>query len=150
MKDEINDVHRYDDIINLPHHVSSSHPHMPIHDRAAQFSPFAALTGYDGAIKEAARLTDMRMELDEAAKNELDEKLRIVLEQLSDKPEITITYFQPDEKKTGGAYVSTSGVVKRIDGYKRNVVMQDGTRIAIEDIINIRGEIFPSVDGFFV
>ena len=150
MKDDINDVHRYDDIINLPHHVSKTHPRISTLDRAAQFSPFAALTGYDGAIKETARLTNKRMELDEAAKTVLDEKLRIVQEQLSSQPEIEITYFQPDEKKAGGTYISAIGVVKKIDGYERTVIMQDGTRIAIEEIISITGEIVRSVDDFFV
>lgn len=137
MKNEINYEHLYDDIINLPHHVSKSHPRMSIHDRAAQFSPFAALTGYDGAIKETARLTNKRMELDETWKNVLDEKLRIIHEQLSSQPEIEITYFQPDEKKNGGAYISAAGIVKKIDRYERTVIMQDGTRIPIEKIIEI-------------
>lgn len=148
MKDDNYNEHRYDDIINLPHHVSKSHPHMSTLDRAAQFSPFAALTGYEGAIKETARLTNKRMELEETAKNVLDEKLRIVHEQLSSQPEIEITYFQPDEKKTGGAYVSAVGIVKKIDRYERTVVMQDETRIPIEEIIRITGEIFKSINDF--
>lgn len=148
MKYDINDVNRYDDIINLPHHVSNSHPPMAIPDRAAQFSPFAALAGYDGAIKETARLTDERVELDEVAKTILDQKIRIVEEQLSNDPEITITFFQPDVKKDGGAYVSISGIVKKIDYYKRVVLMQDGRRIEIEDISNITGEIVQSIDSF--
>jgi hypothetical protein len=142
MKDDFNDVRRYDDIINLPHHVSKSKPHMSALNRAAQFSPFAALTGYDGAIKETARLTTKRMELDEAEKTVLDEKLRIVQEQLSSQAEIEITYFLPDEMKTGGAYVSAIGIVKKIDRYERIVVMRDETRIPIEDIIRITGEFF--------
>jgi hypothetical protein len=148
MKDDINYEHKYDDIINLPHHESGFHPHMSTLDRAAQFSPFAALSGYEGAIKETARLTNKRMELDESAKNVLDEKLRIIHEQLSSKPEIEIIYFQPDEKKTGGAYVSAIGIVKKIDGFERTVVMQDETRILIEEIIRIKGEIFRSIDDF--
>ncbi|MDD4113895.1 MAG: hypothetical protein PHC56_12830 [Herbinix sp.] len=142
MKYDIKDVNRYDDIINLPHHVSKTHLPMAIPDRAAQFSPFAALAGYDGAIKETARLTDERVELDEAEKNILDQKLRIVEEQLCNEPEITVTFFQPDEKKVGGAYVSISGIVNKIDYYKRAVLMQDGTRIEIEDISNITGGLF--------
>lgn len=148
MKDDKNYEHQYDDIINLPHHISKSHPHMSAHDRAAQFSPFVAVTDYEGAIKETARLTNRRMELDECAKNVLDEKLRIVHEQLGSQPEINITYFQPDEKKTGGAYVSAIGIVKKIDGHERTVVMQDETRIPIEEIISIKGEIFPSINDF--
>jgi len=149
MKENFNNVHRYDDIINLPHRVSKSHPHMSTLDRAAQFSPFAALTGFDGAIIETARLTNKRMELDEATKAVLDEKLRILHEQLSSQPEVEITYFQPDEKKAGGVYVSVIGTMKRIDEYKRTVVMQDETRIPIEEIIRISGEVFQSIDDFF-
>lgn len=137
MKDDLNDEHQYDDIIKLPHHVSNSHPHMSTHDRAAQFSPFAALTGYEGAIEETARLTDNRMELDEAARNDLDEKLRRIFEQLYSQPEVEITYFLPDDKKAGGAYISVIGIVKKIDEYKRNIVMQDDTRIPIEEIVKI-------------
>ena len=146
MKDDFNDVHRYDDIINLPHHVSKSNPHMSTLNRAAQFSPFAALTGFDGAIKETARLTNKRMELDETTKTVLDEKLRIVHEQLSSQRSIEITYFQPDEMKTGGAYISAIGIVKKIDRYEQTVVMRDETRIPIEDIIRITGEIFQSIE----
>lgn len=150
MKDDFNDVHRYDDIIKLPHHVSKANPQMSILNRAAQFSPFAALTGFDGAIKETARLTNTRMELDENTKTVLDEKLRILQEQLCSQPELEITYFQPDETKAGGAYISVIGIVKKIDRYEQTVVMQDETRIPIEDIIGITGEIFQSVDDFFV
>ena len=149
MKDDLNDVHRYDDIINLPHHISKSHSPMSTLGRAAQFSPFAALTGHAGAIKETARLTNKRMELDETTKTVLDEKLRIVHEQFSSQPEIEIVFFQPDLKKTGGAYVTIVGIVKKIDVYERTVVMQDETRIPIEDIIKITGEIFQSIDDFF-
>jgi hypothetical protein len=148
MKDQVNYDHQYDDIIHLPHHVSKSHPQMSILDRAAQFSPFAALTGYEGAIKETARLTNKRIELDEAAKNVMDEKLRIINEQLGSQPEIEITYFQPDEKKSGGAYVSVINIVKKIDGYERTVIMQDETRILIEEIIQITGDIFQFIDDF--
>lgn len=137
MKEEFKDKHQYEDIINLPHHVSSTRKQMSILDRAAQFSPFAALTGFDGAIKETARLTDQRIELDEIAKTILDEKLRIIQEQLSRKQEVEFTFFQPDEMKAGGTYISVMGVVKKIDGYVRAVVMQDGTRIPIEEIIDI-------------
>lgn len=150
INEEVHDVHRYDNIINLPHHVSKSYPPMSRLNRAAQFSPFAALTGYEGAIKETARLTDKKVELDETAKSALDEKLRIIHEQLTSNPEIEITYFQPDEKKDGGAYVSTFGIVKKIDSYERAIVMQDGTRIEIEDIISIKGEAIQSVDDYYI
>jgi S-ribosylhomocysteine lyase LuxS involved in autoinducer biosynthesis len=149
MEEDNKDKHQYDDIINLQHHVSSNRTHMSILDRAAQFSPFAALTGFDGAIKETARLTDQKTLLDEAAKTILDEKLRIVQEQLSRQQEVEIVFFQPDEKKTGGAYISMIGRVKKIEGYERVVLMQDGTRIPVEDIIDITGDMFQAVDDFF-
>lgn len=132
----------YDDIIHLPHHVSTKHPHMALIDRAAQFSPFAALTGHGAAIKETARLTDERVELDEYMKNVLSNKLQIIAERLKDKLEIEITYFQPDEKKNGGAYVTAAGSVKKIDEYERIVVMTDRKEISIDDIVAIEGQIF--------
>ena len=132
----------YDDIINLPRPISKTHPPMPMMDRAAQFSPFAALTGYDAAIKETARLTDEKIELDEYAKDALNERLQILAERIKEHPEIAITYFQPDAKKNGGAYVTAIGAVKKIDEYERFVVMTDGTAIFIEDIIRIDGQIF--------
>lgn len=135
----------YDDIIHLPHHVSKKHPQMSISDRAAQFAPFAALTGHGAAIKETARLTDARIELDENAKTILDEKLKIIQETLDERPEITVTYFQPDEKKAGGRYVSAAGIVKKIDLYRRSVLMEDGRWIPILDIFEIEGELFRSI-----
>jgi len=154
MKDDNKNKNQYDDIINLPHHVSSDHAHMSIADRAAQFSPFAALTGYEGAIKETARQTDLRIELDETEKNILDEKLRIVQENISRqqdsslKNEIELTFFRPDEMKAGGTYVSIRGIVKKIDGYDRVVVMQNETRIPIEEIVDITGDLFQARDDF--
>lgn len=132
----------YDDIIHLPRHISKTHPQMAVADRAAQFAPFAALTGYETAIKETARLTDERVELDEYMKSALSNKLQIIVERMKECPEIQITYFQPDEKKAGGAYFTVSGTVKKIDEYERIVVMTDGTAISIDEIINIDGEIF--------
>ncbi len=136
------EIFPYEDIIHLPHHVSSNRAQMLVSDRAAQFSPFAALTGFDGEIKETARLTDKRMELEEGAKAILDEKLRILNEQLSSQPEIIIEFFQPDELKAGGAYLSVRGTVKKIDAYHHTVVMQDGKSIPIEEIVDITGEMF--------
>jgi hypothetical protein len=136
---------KYNDIINLPHHVSATHPHMPAIDRAAQFSPFAALTGYDAAIKETARLTDERVELDEYMKDVLSDRLQIIIDQLKEHPEITITYFQPDEKKNGGDYVTVIGTVKKIDEYERIIVMNNGTWIQIDEIISIDGQIFDTM-----
>ena len=113
---------KYDDIIHLPHHVSSVHPRMPMLDRAAQFSPFAALTGYESAIQETARVTDRRMELDEDAKANLDQKLRL-LEMSPEQPPVALTYFQPDGKKSGGAYITITGVIKKMDEYARVIVL---------------------------
>lgn len=128
----------YDDIINLPHHVSSTRPQMPMIDRAAQFSPFAALTGYDAAVKETARLTDARVELDECAKVMLNEKLQMIAEGLkTGGAAASITYFKPDERKSGGAYLTAEGAVKRIDIYRHMVIMTDGTVIPIEEIFEI-------------
>ncbi len=137
---------KYDDIINLPHHVSETRPHMAVSERAAQFSPFAALTGHGFAIKETARLTDERVELDEYIKNDLSHRMQIVSERIKEKPEISITYFKPDEKKNGGAYVTAISTVKKIDKYERVVVMTDGTLIPIDEIISVDGEIFETIE----
>lgn len=135
----------YDDIINLPHHVSTTRPHMTVFDRAAQFSPFAALTGYDSAIKETARLTAERVELDEYTKDALSDRLQIIADRMKEYPEIAITYFQPDSRKNGGAYVTAVSSAKKIDEYKRIVVMTDGTVIPFDEIISIDGQIFDSM-----
>ena len=135
----------YDDIINLPRHISTTRPHMATIDRTAQFSPFAALTGYDAAIKETARLTDERVELDEYMKDDLREKLQIIADRIKEHPEIAITYFQPDEKKNGGTYVTTISTAKKIDEYERVVIIADGTAIPINEIINIDGQIFETI-----
>ena len=111
-------------------------------DRAAQFSPFAALSGYGDAVKETARLTGQRIELDESAKAALDEKLRLLAEVIEDRPEAVITYFLPDRRKAGGEYVTVSGTVKRADSVQRELVMTDGTRIPVEDILDIAGDLF--------
>ena len=136
MKRNIQD---YEDIIHLPHHQSQVRPHMSNHDRAAQFSPFAALTGYDAAVKETARSTEEKIELDEYAKDVLDEKLQIMQENLNGR-QFTITYFQPDSRKSGGAYLSVTGRVKRVKTYERIIFMQDGTEIPMDDIVDIHRE----------
>ena len=123
----------YDDIINLPHPVSKNHPQMPLWDRAAQFAPFAALTGHDAAIKETARLTDERLELSEEAIAQLNEKINI-------EQNVSITYFIPDAKKSGGSYVVCSGVAKKVDEYEHTIIMTDQTVIPIEQIIDIKCE----------
>ncbi len=138
----------YDDIINLPHHVSTTRPHMTAIDRAAQFSPFAALTGFDVAIKETARLTDERVELDEYMKDALSDRLQIIADRIKEYPEIAITYFQSDAKKKGGAYITAISTAKKIDEYERVVVMTDGTAIPIDEIISIDGQIFDSMGIF--
>jgi hypothetical protein len=120
---------------------------MPAIDRAAQFSPFAALTGHDAAIKETARLTDERVELDESMKAALNDRLLMIAERIKEQPEIAITYFQPDEKKSGGAYVTAAGIAKKIDEYDRVVLMTDSTEIPIDEIISIDGEIFETMWG---
>ena len=137
---------KYDDIIHLPHHVSAKHPQMPALDRAAQFSPFAALTGYETAIAETARLVDRRIELDENRKEELDEKLQTAKEQHALEPEIAVTYFVPDAKKDGGAYVQTIGIIKKLDDIGHRIIMKDGTVIPICDIYGMESSIFRSVD----
>ena len=142
IRKEEDDPQRYDDIINLPRHVSLSRPQMAVSDRAAQFSPFAALTGHEAAIRETARLTDERAELDENAKAVLDEKLRMIQEMLPARPEITVTYFQPDAKKSGGAYVSVTGRVKKLDLYGQCLLMEDGLRIPLGELYDMDGRIF--------
>ena len=135
----------YEDIINLPHHVSKTRPQMSMIDRAAQFSPFAALTGYDAAIKETGRLTDEKIEMDEEALNILNMKFQLLVDRLADEPEITFTYFKPDERKAGGAYIDVTGKVKKVDDCERLIVMQNGTKMPMDDILNIEGEIFASL-----
>jgi hypothetical protein len=137
----------YDDILHLPHHVSEKHPPMSRLDRAAQFSPFAALTGYEAAVEETARLTDRRIELDEGEKEAIDQRLTLVQERLPVPTEVTIIYFIPDKKKAGGAYVSVSGTVKKIDDYVRAVVLSDGTNIPIDDILHINGKLCDGIEA---
>lgn len=134
--------HRYDDIINLPHHVSTTHPQMDCMKRAAQFAPFAALSGYDDAIAEIQRITEPGIELDEDDKAVLDKKLKIILERITDKPEVVITYFVLDEKKSGGCYHIALGRVKKLDLYERILVMEDGINIQLDEIMEIDGSLF--------
>ena len=128
--------------MGLPHHISKTRPQMPMSDRAAQFAPFAALTGYDAAIKETRRLTDERIELDVEALSALDMKYQLLMEALDEAPEVTITYFRPDERKAGGKYVSAVGAVKKIDDFERRITMQDGAKIPMDDVLSIEGELF--------
>lgn len=124
----------YDDIINLPHHVSKKHPQMAALDRAAQFSPFAALTGHEDAIKETERLTDERISLDEDEKAAIDASLQEIKEQLEKRPEVILVYFKPDEHKQGGSYETVSGRVIKLDEYQRKLVLENGLRIPIDDL----------------
>lgn len=128
---------KYDDIIDLPHHQSKSRPHMPVSDRAAQFAPFAALTGYGDAINETERLTDQRIELSESQIAELDWRMGELLSRIDEKPRITVTYFIADERKTGGKYVTCSGVLNKFDESNRILYLEDGTKIPLKDIIEI-------------
>ena len=128
---------KYDDIIDLPHHISKKHPQVSLEARAAQFAPFAALTGYDDAVKETARLTNERIDLDEEAKMMLDAKLQVIREQLSEKPLVTITYFVPDARKDGGKYITTADNVKKIDDYKHLIILDNSVEIPIDEIIDI-------------
>lgn len=131
----------YSDIINLPHPVSKKHPQMSLYDRAAQFSPFSALTGHEAAIAETGRLTEDRAELDEDAKERLDEKLQYLLSRLqvcgSEGLPICVTYFVPDEKKEGGAYQEYTGSLKRLDAYARALIFSDATEISLDAVYDI-------------
>lgn len=136
------ETHKYDDIINLPHHVSAKHPQMALLDRAAQFSPFAALTGHEDSIRETARRTEEFLELEEDKKEQLDEKIHVLQENLCKKPEIIVTYFVPDEKKDGGAYVTHRGRIRKIDTYRHRLLFEDGTDVGMQYIFEIDGEMF--------
>lgn len=136
----------YADIINLPHHELTTRQRMPLINRAASFAPFAALTGYDEAVKETARLTDARIELDDSTKLVLSDKLQLAMEMAYQEPTITVTYFVPDQKKAGGAYVDYTGIIKRIDEYERKVIFVDKTSIPINDIYAIEGEIYKGME----
>ena len=136
-------IHDYDHIIERPHHRSVIRPPMAHYNRAAQFAPFAALTGYEDAVKETARRTDTQLEVSEKRAALLDERLRILLEQAAERPLVTVTYFQPDAKKDGGAYVTVTGNVRRVDLFDRAVIFTDRRRIRIDDIFDLQGDLFP-------
>ena len=132
-----NSVSKYEDIIHLPHHISQRRPRMPISDRAAQFSPFAALTGHDAAVKETARLTDEWIELTESRKESVNRQLQKVKEDIDEHPSIAVTYFVHDERKSGGEYVTMTGKVKKINEYERIILLEDETVIPIDMILDI-------------
>lgn len=129
--------HPYEDLLALPRHISSQHPQMSMRDRAAQFSPFAALAGYEAAIGEAARITEHRRELLEQEQADLNRCLTFLLATLDEQPEVRIEYFVPDERKTGGAYVAECGVVKRISLTERRISLKTGIVIPMDDIVKI-------------
>ncbi len=137
---------KYDDIIDLPHPTSAKHPRMPVADRAAQFSPFAALTGYEAAVQETARLTDERIELNEDELAALDEKLRTVLAWNGEAPLVSITYFQADDRKAGGSYNTAQGYIRKLDELRRVIVMQDGSKIPVDDVLEISSKIFDTME----
>ena len=139
---------KYDDMVYMQNPTPTCKPRMSLHDRAAQFSPFAALTGYDAAVEETARLTDTRLELSEDMKTILNEKMQMILDNADSEPVVTITYFVPDKRKAGGAYVDVAGIVKEIDEYERCIVMTDKKKISIEQIREINGELFSGIDMY--
>ena len=139
------DEHKYDDIINLPHYQSKKRKHMSMTERAAQFGAFRALTGYEDEISETARHTEERIEPDEYEKAEIDKRLNYLLNHKEEEQEVSVTYFVPDEKKSGGAYVTKKGIVSKIKEPERQLMFTDGTEIPIDEILSVAGEVF----GYF-
>ena len=127
----------YDDMLDLPHHTSPRHPRMSARDRAAQFAPFSALTGYDDVIDETARLTDGRIELSEDARAMLDVRQKILERRIDEKPKVTVVHFVADKRKSGGAYHSFTGNLVRMDETRRAMIFADGTSIQTSDVIEI-------------
>lgn len=133
----MNDEHKYDDIINLEHHVSTKHPRMSLENRSAQFAPFSALTGYEEAVTEEARVTENRIAIDEEAKIEVNEKLNYIMKNLDKNIIVSVTYFEKDKKKQGGRYKTIKGVIKKIDDFRKTIEMQTGEIIKIEELKKI-------------
>lgn len=138
----MNDEHKYDDIINLEHHVSKTHKQMSIEERSAQFAPFAALTGYEDEVKETERITERMIEITEDIRSILDEKIRLIQSKIAEQPNVTITYFVPDINKQGGKYQTINGIIKKIDNYEKKLILTSNTEICIKDIIEISSNIF--------
>ena len=134
----MNDEYKYDDIINLEHHVSTKHPRMSLENRSAQFAPFSALTGYEEAVAEEARFTESEITIDEEAKIEINEKLNYIMKNLDKNIIVSVTYFEKDKKKQGGSYKTIKGIIKKIDDFKKTIEMQTGEIIKIEDLKNIQ------------
>ena len=137
MSEYYKDEHRYDDIIHLPHHQSTKRAHMSLYDRAAQFAPFAALTGHDAAIEETARLTEAEITLDDTAIVAINEKLYEISQHLSEQWKVSVTYFRPDEKKQGGSYLTDVGSIRKINEAEQLIIMDNGMHIKMERIIKI-------------
>lgn len=137
-------MNNYDDIINLNRPISK-HKHMTIEERSAQFAPFAALVGYDNAVKETARLTENKIELNDEQQDMLNFKLRYLYDNINNKNEVTITHFVKDNKKVGGKYINTAGIIKQIDPVQENIKLNNNVIIYMNDIINITGDIFNDI-----
>ena len=138
----------YDDIINLPHFESKKHPRMSLEARSAQFAPFAALNGYEDAVKETARLTEKRIEIDDGLKQILNNKLQYILENNDITPNVIFTYFLSDKRKSGGKYIEKAGNIKKIDHINGYVILKDKSKIKIDDIINITSDIFNQINDY--
>ena len=141
-KMSMNEKNPYEEIINLPHHTSVKHPPLGKESYAAQFSPFAALSGYDGIVSEAARFTDDGPNMNETDAEIINAKLRILRDRIKEKPEITVTYFSKDKRKSGGKYVEKTGFVKKIDEVERCALFSDGAKLPFDVITDLRSEIF--------
>lgn len=128
---------KYDDIINMPHHVSTKHPRLSMEQRAAQFAPFAALSGFEDAIDETSRITEDRIELNEEEKLKIDNILQKLKNEISKRPKATITYFVPDIRKSGGEYLTKNGNLKRIDEFRQLIIFEDKTEIPIKEVVEI-------------
>ena len=137
---------KYSDIIDLPHHVSTKHPHLSREQKAAQFAPFAALTGFDDDVQETARLTDKRIDIDDGLKEIISNKLNIIDVNIKKHPSVTFTYFIQDKKKSGGKYVEVTGNVKKINIFDNYVLLDDNTKIPIIDIIDIQGDVIKGLN----
>lgn len=136
----MNSIEKYKDIINLQRPISKKHPKMSLEARSAQFAPFAALTGYEDAVKETGRLTSSKVEIDEELKKDLDRKLQLIKDKINLKPKVTFTYFVPDKRKDGGKYITVIDAIKKIDDYKQIIILENRTEIPISEIIGIESE----------
>ena len=145
MQTYLRDPHRYDDMLHLPHHVSATRLPMSRQNRAAQFAPFDALSGYGAAIQEAARTTEVRTDLDESAKHRLNRRLQLLLQQ-TNTSELTVTWFRPDDRKDGGKHIRTTGFLKKIDVFRGLILLSDGAEIPIEDICRLESDLFSCLD----